>query len=240
MVLRINFSLGQPPHLQIIDQVKAAAASGALRPGEALPSIGPLALQLRINRNVIAKAYSELETIGLIEALPSGGDVLKQQSVSRNESRRKLLVTDAQANAAQNVAIDPRKLKQSLITIGIATLYLGTLGILVAVFHGAVDAVLLIVILGAVFMPLERRLQQFVERSVFAKRYELPRALEAIKSEVLLQPDLDSFIEHVIEKIQIAMGCPVEWIQEYADMLTLVNAHPVLRSARVPAQSGSD
>ena len=67
MVLRIDFKSGQPVYLQIMDQIKVAASSGALRSGEPLPSIGPLAGELRVNRNVIAKAYSELEGAGLIE-----------------------------------------------------------------------------------------------------------------------------------------------------------------------------
>jgi len=54
--LQLNFKSGKPVYLQIVDQVKAAAASGALRSGEPLPSIRPLAEELRVNRNTIAKA----------------------------------------------------------------------------------------------------------------------------------------------------------------------------------------
>ena len=65
MLLQINFKSGKPVYLQVVDQVKAAAASGALQPGEALPCIRPLAEELRVNRNTIAKAYSELESASL-------------------------------------------------------------------------------------------------------------------------------------------------------------------------------
>jgi GntR family transcriptional regulator len=92
MLLQINFKSGLPIYLQIVDQVKAAAASGALKPGEALPSIRPLAEELRVNRNTIAKAYSELESQGVIETLPGRGCFLKEnQSTLRKEVRRKLL-----------------------------------------------------------------------------------------------------------------------------------------------------
>ncbi len=57
MLFQMNFQSGVPPYLQIVDQIKSAAASGALRPGESLPSIRPLAEQLRLNRNTVAKAY---------------------------------------------------------------------------------------------------------------------------------------------------------------------------------------
>jgi GntR family transcriptional regulator len=95
MILQINFKSGMPIYLQVVDQVKAAAASGALRPGEALPSIRPLAEELRINRNTIAKAYSELESLGVIETLPGRGCFLKQNhSALRKEVRRKLLIEE--------------------------------------------------------------------------------------------------------------------------------------------------
>ena len=73
MLLQINFKSGEPVYLQVVDQVKAAAAAGALLAGEPLPSIRPLAEELRLNRNTIAKAYTELESQGVIETLPGKG-----------------------------------------------------------------------------------------------------------------------------------------------------------------------
>lgn len=84
-----------PIYLQLVDQIKAAAASGALQAGEALPSIRPLAEELRVNRNTIAKAYSELESLGIIESLPGRGCFLKENhSALRKEVRRKLLIDE--------------------------------------------------------------------------------------------------------------------------------------------------
>lgn len=92
---QINFKSGMPVYLQLVDQVKAAAASGALQPGEALPSIRPLAEELHLNRNTVAKAYAELESIGVIETLPGKGCFLKQNhSPLRKEIRRKLLIEE--------------------------------------------------------------------------------------------------------------------------------------------------
>ena len=73
MLFQLNFKSGKPVYLQVVDQVKAAAASGVLRAGEPLPSIRPLAEQLRINRNTVAKAYTELENQGVIETLAGKG-----------------------------------------------------------------------------------------------------------------------------------------------------------------------
>jgi GntR family transcriptional regulator len=102
MILQINFKSGMPIYLQVVDQIKAAAASGGLRPGEMLPSIRPLAEELRVNRNTIAKAYSELESLGVIETLPGRGCFLKENhSGLRKEVRRKLLIAEIDQTIVQ-------------------------------------------------------------------------------------------------------------------------------------------
>ncbi|HLH32836.1 MAG TPA: GntR family transcriptional regulator [Terriglobia bacterium] len=95
MILQINYKSGKPVYLQVVDQIKAAAASGALQPGEALPFIRPLAEELRVNRNTIAKAYSELENLGVIETVPGKGCFLKENhSPLRKDVRRKMLIEE--------------------------------------------------------------------------------------------------------------------------------------------------
>lgn len=93
MLLQLNFHSGLPVYLQIADQVRAAAASGALRVGEPLPGIRPLAEQLRVNRNTVAKAYAELETQGVIETLPGKGCFLKAGNSPLKKSARHDLLT---------------------------------------------------------------------------------------------------------------------------------------------------
>ena len=95
MMLQVNFKSGKPVYLQVVDQIKSAAASGALHAGEPLPSIRPLAEELRVNRNTIAKAYTELESQGVIETLPGKGCFLKENhSPLKKDVRRKLLVEE--------------------------------------------------------------------------------------------------------------------------------------------------
>ncbi len=92
MLIQLNFKSGKPVYLQVVDQVKAAAASGALRPGEPLPSIRPLAEQLRINRITVAKAYAELEAQGVIETSAGRGCFLAENhSPLRKDVRLKML-----------------------------------------------------------------------------------------------------------------------------------------------------
>ncbi len=96
MLFGVDFKLGKPVYLQIVDQVKAAAASGALQGGEALPSIRPVAEQLRVNRNTIAKAYAELEKQGVIETIAGKGCFLKNHRSSplKKEARLELLTRE--------------------------------------------------------------------------------------------------------------------------------------------------
>ena len=95
MIFQVNFKSGKPVYLQVVDQVKSAAASGALQAGEPLPSIRPLAEELRVNRNTIAKAYGELESQGVIETLPGKGCFLRENnSPLKKDVRRKLLIEE--------------------------------------------------------------------------------------------------------------------------------------------------
>jgi GntR family transcriptional regulator len=95
MFLQINFKSGKPVYLQVVDQIKAAAAAGTLQAGEPLPSIRPLAEELRVNRNTVAKAYTELESLGVIETIPGKGCFLKpNNSPLKKDVRRKLLIED--------------------------------------------------------------------------------------------------------------------------------------------------
>lgn len=82
MFVQLNFRSGVPVYLQIVSQVKDAAASGALRAGDPLPSVRAMAEELRVNRNTIAKAYAELETEGVLELRQGSGCFLKANGAS--------------------------------------------------------------------------------------------------------------------------------------------------------------
>lgn len=83
MLLRPNPSLGVPIYLQLMEQVKHAIETGALQPGEQLPGIRPLAEQLVINPNTVAKAYRELEHDGVIELRHGAGAFVRAPEAGR-------------------------------------------------------------------------------------------------------------------------------------------------------------
>jgi len=102
MQFQLNFKSGKPVYLQLVDQVKAAAASGAVLAGEPLPAIRPLAEQLRVNRNTVAKAYAELESQRVIETVAGKGCfVLEAGSPFRKDARIKLLTEEVDQAVVQ-------------------------------------------------------------------------------------------------------------------------------------------
>jgi DNA-binding transcriptional regulator YhcF (GntR family) len=101
MFVELNFKSGIPAYLQIVEQIKYATASGALHPGEALPSIRILAEQLRINRNTVAKAYAELEHQGIVKIVQGKGVYISEKATPFNES----LQNDVMNEAIDNVIV---------------------------------------------------------------------------------------------------------------------------------------
>lgn len=73
LFVRPNPSSGVPIYLQLMEQVKHAIETGALRSGDQLPGIRPLAEELVINSNTVAKAYRELEHEGIVELRQGSG-----------------------------------------------------------------------------------------------------------------------------------------------------------------------
>lgn len=71
---------GIPLYLQLIEQVKRAVALGTITPGEQLPTVKALALDLTINPNTVARVYRELEREGVIETSPGRGSFVRANS----------------------------------------------------------------------------------------------------------------------------------------------------------------
>src|SRR5436309_7065037 len=89
MVLRINPASGVPLYLQLIEQVKHAIETGAMRAGEQLPSVRQMAEELLINPNTVARAYRELEHEGVIELKHGSGAFIRESIVPRAKLMQK-------------------------------------------------------------------------------------------------------------------------------------------------------
>jgi len=71
--IRIDTKSGVPFYRQIIEQVKFAIARGDLKPGDQLPTVRQLAVDLSINPNTVIRAYRELEIGGVLETHQGSG-----------------------------------------------------------------------------------------------------------------------------------------------------------------------
>lgn len=87
MLLKPNPSSGVPIYLQLMEQIKHAVETGALRLGEQLPGIRRLAEDLLINPNTIAKVYRELEHEGVIELRQGAGAFVCEQKEAAVRTR---------------------------------------------------------------------------------------------------------------------------------------------------------
>ncbi len=92
MDINIDLTDGVPIYRQIVNQVKYLIASGLLRPGEELPPIRTLALQLKVTPNTIVKAYDELETSGIIHKRRGAGTYVSEaRSLLAHRERRRII-----------------------------------------------------------------------------------------------------------------------------------------------------
>jgi len=82
---QLDLASGVPVYRQIMDQVMAAVASGALKTGDQLPTVRQLAVDLQINPNTVVRAYKELEIRGLLDTHHGTGTFISNRKVERSE-----------------------------------------------------------------------------------------------------------------------------------------------------------
>jgi GntR family transcriptional regulator len=92
MLLRIDSTNGVPLYLQIAKEVKHSIAIGSVKPGEQIPSVREIALQITVNPNTVAKAYRELEARGIVETRRGMGTYVSDKPIEvTNEDRREIV-----------------------------------------------------------------------------------------------------------------------------------------------------
>jgi GntR family transcriptional regulator len=73
MNLELDFRSGIPIYIQVVERIKEFIASGRLTPGDQLPTVRSLALELRVNFNTVARAYRILDEVGIISTQQGRG-----------------------------------------------------------------------------------------------------------------------------------------------------------------------
>ena len=96
----LDLHTGVPVYRQIIDQVRAGIASGALAAGDQLPTVRQLAVDLEINPNTVMRAYRELELGGLLETHQGTGTFISDKKPDRKSAERERLLDQIAGDCA--------------------------------------------------------------------------------------------------------------------------------------------
>ena len=103
--LTLDTASGLPIYRQIVDWVKVRVAGGHLDPGEQLPTVRQMAVDLNVNYNTVARAYLELEHLGQVHTLRGKGTFIADREVPEDElvrsAKRRELVTEFVSKAAE-------------------------------------------------------------------------------------------------------------------------------------------
>ena len=85
---KLDHRSGVPYYRQIIDQIRHGIATGGWQPGEQLPTVRALAVQLKVNLNTVSKAYKELEIQKILEAQQGTGTFIGDVTVKIDKKER--------------------------------------------------------------------------------------------------------------------------------------------------------
>ena len=85
---RLDMRSGIPLYRQLIDQVQAAIATQSLVPGDQLPTVRQVAVDLEINPNTVMRAYREMEIRGILDTQQGTGTFVAQQTIERDDVER--------------------------------------------------------------------------------------------------------------------------------------------------------
>ena len=95
-MISLNYRDSRPIYEQIKDELRKLIVTGAMAPGEKLPSVRALATQLSINPNTIQRAYNDLEAEGYIYSVPGKGSFASDRG-DADSARRELLMDKVKA-----------------------------------------------------------------------------------------------------------------------------------------------
>jgi len=110
---RLNPSSGVPLYLQLMEQVKHAVETGALRAGEQLPPIRALAQELVMNSNTVVRAYRELEHEGIVQLRQGLGAFIRDSVEERAKLMRKAqVIVQSAVERLQTLGATPQEMRR--------------------------------------------------------------------------------------------------------------------------------
>lgn len=120
LIFEINPASGVPIYRQIVDQVHALVAGGALREGDLLPSVRQVALTAAINPMTVSKAYSRLETEGVVRrARGLGMQVLAPSQNGSLEDRKQQFreTIEPALHRAHQLGLDAEQIREVISSL---------------------------------------------------------------------------------------------------------------------------
>jgi regulator of protease activity HflC (stomatin/prohibitin superfamily) len=169
ITLNLDLKSGVPFYRQIIDQIKSAIATGRVEPGDRLPTVRQLAVDLSVNPNTVSRAYTELELTGLVETqMGSGSDSSRLGSLERFATSSQadfrfgplnilLLVAICLIGLTVHLAVSPFRLQVVITMVG-AALILAVLFRVTQIW----EAVLVLTTLAALGTYLRHRPESWI------------------------------------------------------------------------------
>ena len=118
MNLEFDFRSGIPIYVQVVERIKERLAAGKLKPGDQLPTVRSMALELRVNFNTIARAYRILDESGIISTQQGRGTYILEMPTPevagniRLEALKEL--TRRYLADAERLGISPEELEQAV------------------------------------------------------------------------------------------------------------------------------
>lgn len=100
----LNATSGVPFYKQIILQVEMAIADGRLNTGDQLPTVRSLAVDLQVNPNTVARAYSELEIRGIVNTQQGTGTFISDQKVEISDVERERILAEVTRSFVSHAA----------------------------------------------------------------------------------------------------------------------------------------
>lgn len=95
----LDYKSSKPIYEQIVEQIKFHVMKEHLKPGDSIPSVRKLALELKITPGTVSKAYQELERQGMIETIRGKGTFIAEE-ITMQEDEAKLAEVKNQLSTA--------------------------------------------------------------------------------------------------------------------------------------------
>ncbi|MDD6160591.1 MAG: GntR family transcriptional regulator [Oscillospiraceae bacterium] len=110
-MLQLNYRDGRPIYEQVQEGLRRLLVTGAIAPGEKLPSVRQLAAELAINPNTIQRAYETLEQQGYVYSVPGKGSFAADGDEIRENRKKALLAQlDTLADQLMELGVTPEEI----------------------------------------------------------------------------------------------------------------------------------